>query len=158
MYDAQTIPATTASTIDRSGQVVASFDTYAGAQAAVDDLSDRGFPVQHVRILGDSVRIVEQVSGRLTTARAAGLGAASGAWTGLFIGLLLGLFSVIGWFSVVLTAVLLGAVFGLVAGWVGHAATGGRRDFTSVQSLVAGRYDVQVDHGFADRARGMLAG
>jgi len=155
MYETQA--PTTASTIDRSGEVVASFDSYAGAQAAVDDLSDRGFPVQHVRILGDSVRIVEQVSGRMTGGRAAGLGAASGAWTGLFIGLLLGLFTVIGWFSVVFTAVLLGALFGLVAGWVGHAATGGRRDFTSVQSLVAGRYDVQVDHGYVDQARSLLA-
>jgi hypothetical protein len=144
-------------TIDPTGPVVASFDTYAAAQLAVDSLSDREFPVEHVRIVGDGVRIVEQVQGRMTKGRAAGLGAASGAWAGLFIGLLLGLFAVVGWLSIVLTAVVLGAVFGLIAGWAGHAMTGGTRDFTSVQGLVADRYDVHVDLEFADQARALLA-
>lgn len=142
---------------DPTGNVVATFTTYLDAQLAVDHLSDRGFPVQHVRIVGDGVRIVEQVSGRMTKGRAAGLGAASGAWAGLFIGLLLGLFTVVGWFSIVLTGVVLGAVFGLVAGFVGHAATGGTRDFTSVQGLVADRYDVHVDPAFTQDARTLLA-
>ena len=142
---------------DPGGAVVASYGTYVEAQAAVDHLSDRGFPVEHVRIVGDGVRIVEQVSGRMTKGRAAALGAASGAWFGLFIGLLMGLFALVGWLSVVLTAVVLGAVFGAVAGFLGHAATGGRRDFTSVRGLTAQRYDVHVDAGHDQRARTLLA-
>ncbi|GAB3250401.1 hypothetical protein GCM10027586_18430 [Kineococcus gypseus] len=144
-------------TLPAGGVVVASYSDYLQAQLAVDHLSDRGFPVQHVRIVGDGVRIVEQVSGRMTKGRAAALGAASGAWFGLFTGLLLGLFAVVGWLSIVLTAVLVGAVFGLVAGFAGHAATGGTRDFTSVRGLAAERYDVQVDAAHEQQARALLA-
>ena len=138
------------------GAVVASYGTYIEAQAAVDHLSDRNFPVEHVRIVGDGVRIVEQVAGRMTKGRAAALGAASGAWFSLFVGLLLGIFAIIGWLSIVLTSVLLGAVFGAVAGFLGHAATGGTRDFTSVRELSAERYDIYVDPGYEQQARVVL--
>ncbi|MBW3607483.1 MAG: glycine zipper family protein, partial [Actinobacteria bacterium] len=71
---------------------VATFEDYAGAQRAVDALSDRGFPVERVAIVGTGLRYVEQVSGRLTTGRAALAGAGQGALVGLFVALLLGLF------------------------------------------------------------------
>ena len=67
-------------------QTVASYPTYAEAQRAVDSLSDAGFPVEFVEIVGYDLRQVERVTGRLTTATATGAGAASGAWFGLFIG------------------------------------------------------------------------
>src|SRR5918994_3172332 len=74
-------------------EVIASYPTYAEAQRAVDSLSDAGFPVELVEIVGYDLRQVERVTGRLTTATATGAGAASGAWFGLFIGLLVGLFT-----------------------------------------------------------------
>src|SRR5882762_11591709 len=64
---------------------VASFDDYAAAQRAVDRLSDDGFPVEHLDIIGSDLRLVERVTGRLTNARAAAAGAVSGAWFGLMI-------------------------------------------------------------------------
>jgi uncharacterized protein YpuA (DUF1002 family) len=71
-------------TDSEAGQVtVASYATYAEAQRAVDALSDAGFPVESVSIVGHDVRLVERVTGRLTTARAAGAGALSGAWVRL---------------------------------------------------------------------------
>ena len=63
------------------------YDDYAAAQKAVDFLSDEGFPVQNVLIVGTDLRQVERVTGRLTTGRVAGAGAASGAWLGLLIGM-----------------------------------------------------------------------
>src|SRR5262249_59302845 len=72
---------------------VGSYSSYEEAQAAVDRLSDEKFPVQNLDIVGSGLRLVERVTGRLTTARAAAAGAASGAWFGLFIGLLVGLFT-----------------------------------------------------------------
>ena len=51
-----------------------------------------------------------------------------------------------------LTTVLIGAVFGAIAGFVGHWATGGRRDFSSVTALEAAEYEVQVDAGFYQEA------
>src|ERR687884_697915 len=92
---------------------VASYDDYESAQRAVDRLSDDGFPVEHLDIVGSDLRLVERVTGRLTKGRAAAAGAASGAWTGLLVGLLLGLFvNSISWLGVVLTAIALGAVWG----------------------------------------------
>lgn len=95
--------------------------SYDQAQRLVDRLSDAGFPVEHVRLVGTDLRLVEQVTGRMTYGKAALYGAASGAWLGLLIGLLLGLFTVVGWLSVILWAVLLGAVWGLIFGLLAHA-------------------------------------
>jgi hypothetical protein len=136
---------------------VGSYDDYADAQQAVDRLSDAGFPVEHLDIIGSGLRLVERVTGRLTTGRAAMAGAASGAWFGLFIGLLLGLFTTSGWFAILITAILIGAVWGGAFGALGHAATRGRRDFASVRTLAATRYDVIARDGMADQARQQLA-
>lgn len=58
---------------------VGDYPTHAAAQQAVDYLPYHGFPVQHVTIVGVDLRLVETVTGRLTTARAAASGAAAGA-------------------------------------------------------------------------------
>jgi hypothetical protein len=136
---------------------VASFDNYEGAQRAVDRLSDDGFPVEHLDIVGSELRLVERVTGRLTTGRAAMAGAASGAWFGLFIGLLLGLFTTSAWLSIILTAVVIGAVWGALFGFLGHAAWRGQRDFSSMRTLAAARYDVVARDGYAEQARERLA-
>ena len=107
--------------------VLREFDNYAAAQALVDKLSDAGFAVEHTRIVGEGVRIVEQVTGRMTKGKAALLGAASGAWLGLLIGLLFGLFT-IGpvWVYVLLMGLAIGAVVGSrlrIRGSLGHSGT-----------------------------------
>ncbi|MBA2767549.1 MAG: hypothetical protein H0U35_00150 [Sporichthyaceae bacterium] len=142
------------------GQVIGSYDTYAEAQRAVDFLSDKQFPVQHVSIVGSDLRMVENVLGRLTRGRAAMAGAASGAWFGLFVGLLLSLFADEGTNAIVLilSAVVYGAVFGAIFGFAGHAFTGGKRDFTSRSKIVASAYEVRCVWAEADRAREILAG
>lgn len=134
-------------------RLLASFATYLEAQRLVDRMSDEGFPVEHVRIVGDGVRTVEQVTGRMTKGKAALAGAGGGAWLGLLIGLLISLFAVgPGWLWVVLVSLVIGAVWGAVFGFIAHLGTGGRRDFSSVQSLQAQRYDVYVDESHAERA------
>jgi hypothetical protein len=138
---------------------VAAFDSYEDAQSAVDRLSDDGFPVEQLDIVGSDLRLVERVTGRLTKGRAAGAGAASGAWFGLMIGLLVGFFTTgASWIGLVLGGILLGAAWGATAGYVGHAATKGRRDFSSMRTLVAMRYDVVARGGVAEQARAMLQG
>jgi hypothetical protein len=135
---------------------VARFDDYETAQRAVDRLSDDGFPVETLDIVGSDLRLVERVTGRLTKARAAGAGAISGAWLGLLFGILLGLFTSVAWLGVVLGALAIGAVWGAVFGFAAHAATRGQRDFSSVRALSATRYDVIARDGTAERARTML--
>jgi hypothetical protein len=136
---------------------IATYEGYLEAQAAVDKLSDDGFPVEHVNIVGRDIRIVEDVTGRLTNGKAALNGVAGGAWFGLLVGVLLGIFLPGGaWIAVVLSAVLFGAAWGAVFGFAGHWATRGRRDFASSQRLEAARYDILVDSLHADEAARML--
>jgi hypothetical protein len=136
--------------------VVATYPDYPSAQRAVDYLSDNRFPVERTAIVGTDLRLVENVLGRLTTARAALAGAASGAWFGLFIGLLLGIFSNSNWFGVLIFGILVGAVWGAVFGAIAHATTGGRRDFSSRSSLQASQYAITVGTDVAEQARQLL--
>lgn len=123
--------------------LIATYDRYEDAQEAVDLLSDKNFPVETVQIVGHDVRSQEIVRGRMTKGKAALGGAASGAWFGLFIVLLLGLFVTVGNFwGLLLTGLVLGAFWGAAFGFLGHAMTGGRRDFVSTQTLSAARYEV----------------
>ena len=133
------------------------YERYEQAQQAVDFLSDHEFPVQHCLIVGTDLKQVERVTGRLTTGKVAAGGALSGLWLGLFVGLVFALFgSGEAWQAIVSTA-LFGVVFGLVWALAGYAATRGQRDFTSVQQVVATRYEVLVEHKYAERARELLA-
>ncbi|WP_407651526.1 general stress protein [Actinoplanes sandaracinus] len=152
------LPAQTTGTGMGSGPtvVVGTYPDYALAQQAVDHLSDNRFPVQRTSIVGTDLRLVENVLGRLTTARAALAGAASGAWFGLLIGLFFGIFSDSSWIAVLLTTVIIGAIWGAIFGAIAHAATGGRRDFTSRSSLQAATYEVHADTEVADEARTLL--
>ncbi len=137
---------------------VATVDSYAEAERAVDFLSDRGFPVEKVAIVGTGLRSVEQVAGRLTTGRATLAGAGQGATIGLLFGLLFGLFfEGPAFFGVILYGLVAGAVFGAVFGAITHAAQGGRRDFASVSGLQASRYELQVEHDASAQAKQLLA-
>lgn len=141
-----------------SGWPVGSFDTYAEAQAAVDSLSDREFPVEKLTIVGVDLMQVENITGRLTWGRVLGGGALSGLWMGMFIGLIFALFAMpgTGW-SVLLWSLLIGAVFGLVFAAIAYAFSGGQRDFASATAIVAGHYDVLCEADMAPQARDMIA-
>ncbi|MGW5731282.1 MULTISPECIES: general stress protein [Streptomyces] len=139
---------------------IASYRTYEEAEHAVDHLSDQGFPVGRVAIIGHDVRLVEQVVGRMDYRRAALHGAASGALPGVLIGWLFGL---VNWLDPLVSALLLalyglifGAVVGALFGMLLHALQGDRRDFTSLSSLQPSRYEVVADEAVADEALRLL--
>jgi hypothetical protein len=143
-------------------RTVATFDTYAEAEQAVDFLADQQFPVERTAIVARDLEYVEQVTGRMTYARAALLGAGNGALIGFLVGWLFGLFN---WFDPVVApfwlavdglwfGALVGASFGLFV----HALAGGRRDFSSVGAFQAKHYDVVVDEPLADEAERLLGG
>ncbi|WP_144680539.1 general stress protein [Cellulosimicrobium sp. TH-20] len=136
------------------GEEVASYATYLEAQKAVDFLSDNKFAVELVTIVGTDLKMVERVTGRLTYGRVAIAGAASGAWFGLFVGLLLFMFSGQGGF--VLTAVGIGAGFGLLFSVLSYALTQGKRDFTSQSQIVASSYGILCAPERAGEARQLL--
>ncbi len=143
--------------ISAAWNTVARYEDYADAQAAVDRLSDDGFPVVALSIVGSDLRLVEQVTGRLTKGKAAMSGAASGAWFGLLIGLLLGMFTTgNGWLAMLAVGLTAGAAWGGLFGYLAHAATRGHRDFSAVRSLAARHYDLVATPTEVDRARVML--
>lgn len=134
--------------------VLGSYPQYEQAQAVVDHLSDNDFPVETVSIVGADLRLVERVTGRMTSGKAALAGAASTGWIGLFLGLFVGLFAESGTALLFLAVygLVLGAAFGAVLGFVAHSATGGRRDFSSTTGLAASRYEVLVEQSQAQEA------
>ena len=142
------------------GQVIGTYDTYFEAQHAVDLLSDSGFPVENVSIVGSDLKMVEKVLGRLTRGRAALAWAASGAWFGLFVGVLISVFADedANVLAVMVSALAYGAIFGAAFGFVSHAMSGGERDFTSRSKIVASSYEIRCTWAEADRAREILAG
>lgn len=138
---------------------VATYGTYREAERAVDFLSDREFPVERAAIIGTGLKTVEQIAGRMTTGRAAMVGAGQGAMIGLLIGLFFGLFFTVAedFLGVLLYGLVAGLLFGSIFGALGQAARRGRRDFASVSSMQAERYEVQVDHEVSARAKQLLA-
>ena len=142
-----------------SGTTVGTYETYEQAQRAVDFLSDEGFPVQHVTIVGNGLRMVERVTGRFDRNRAASTGAMGGAWWGFFLGVILSVFTApeINWLLIVLMTAIAGAVFGAITGILAYRMTGGKRDFTSTSSVVATTYDVLCHHQHAEQAQNLLA-
>ncbi len=138
------------------GDVVGSYSSYLDAQKAVDYLADQQFPVQMVSIVGNELKMVERVTGRLTYPRVALSGAASGMWFGLFVGVMLSFFSPTGGYFSIITSVLMGAAFFMLFGIVTYAMQRGKRDFTSTSQVVATSYDVVVSFEAAHEARRLL--
>lgn len=141
------------------GEVLATYETYNEAQLAVDVLAKSDFPVKQLSIVGNDLKTVERVTGKLTWSRVALAGAASGAWLGVFFGLLFFIFSPDGaGLPLVFAAVLMGAGFGMLFGLVSYALNRRRKDFTSTMQVIAGNYQVIVDVELLNRARNLLAG
>ena len=139
------------------GETVASFETYAEAQAAVDQLAKSEFPVKELSIVGTDLTSVERITGTLSWGRAAGAGALSGAWFGTFLGLLLFIFSPTGASLGILgAAILLGAGFGAIFSVVSYSINRRRRDFTSVMQVLATRYAIIAEPEHVARARQVL--
>jgi hypothetical protein len=139
------------------GDVLGTYETYLEAQAVVDRLSKADFEVKKLAIVGNDLKTVERVTGKLTNGRAALTGAVSGAWFGLFSGLLLFLFSATPQLGFVAAAVLIGAGFGMLFGVATMAVGRRRRDFTSTHQVLASNYQIVIDPELTLRAQDVLA-
>ncbi|GAB3530071.1 hypothetical protein GCM10027402_34650 [Arthrobacter monumenti] len=138
------------------GETVGTYAAYLDAQKAVDYLADQQFPVQNVSILGNDLKTVERVTGRLSYPRVALAGAATGAWFGLFVGVALMLFGGTEAYTTLLSSMALGAGFWMLFGVITYALQRGKRDFTSTSQVVASNYQVIVAPEAASEARRLL--
>jgi hypothetical protein len=137
------------------GDTIARYPTYLEAQRAVDHLSDNGFPVQFVTIVGTGLRMVERVTGRLTYSIVAVRSLISGAYFGALVGLFLNLFTNASG-TIIIAGALFGAGFSVIFGLIAYSLTGGRRDFSSVSQVVATEYEVLCMPEQAGQARQLL--
>ena len=142
-------------------RVVHSTSSYREAQRAVDYLSDNRFPVEKVTVVDAGLNFVEQITGRRGTLQATSGAALSGAAVGALLGWLFGLFN---WVAPLISALVLafwraviGLVIGAIIGLSSHLATRGARDFSSMSTVVADRYDVVVNAEVAEEAKRLLA-
>lgn len=140
-------------------QLLATYNSYADAQRAVDYLSDKGFPVQHLAIVGTDLRSVERVTGRKDWGTVVNRGLSNG----LSIGLLFGVMALIfyppetNFYQLAAIAIGVGVAISVLFALLGHLMTRGRRDFTSVTQTIATRYEVLCEHKVVMKARELLA-
>jgi hypothetical protein len=146
-------------TESRSRVTIASYSSYGAAERAVDWLSDQGYAVKHVAIVGKGLRSVEQVTSRMSGGRAALIGAGEGALLGSLFALLFGIFfSGPDFGGLLLYSVVVGGLFGCTIGLFTYAlGSDGQRDFVSDTSIEADHYEIQADHGVAQEAKRLLA-
>lgn len=140
------------------GEVIGRYGTYADAQKAVDHLADEQFEVDRIAIVGNDLKSVEQVTGRLSYPKVAGQGALNGMVFGAFLGLILSLLGGGEWVSALLVSVLMGGAFWMLLATVTYAMQRGKRDFTSTNQIVATSYDVVAAPEVAQRAQQVLQG
>jgi hypothetical protein len=138
------------------GETVSTFPTYEAAQKAVSALIAAEIPARDIAIVGQGLRSIERVTGRLGYATAA----RSGAINGLLLGLLFSFIFVLGMptvqISVFLGVLLVGVAIGMLFSLVTYSIVRRRRDFASVMQVTADRYEVCVLPSSLAKARQTL--
>ena len=139
------------------GDVLSTVDTHGEAQSIVNRLAHAGYDVSNIAIVGRDLVTVERVTGRLTYARVALRGALNGAWFGLFFSLVLSLLSEPTTTFVMPAVVAIGAGMGVLITLALYSIRRRRQDFSSVQQVLASRYEVTVPSGTVGAAQRALA-
>ncbi|WDH79772.1 hypothetical protein PTQ19_04835 [Microbacterium esteraromaticum] len=135
------------------GEVIASTRDYEAAQKTVSKLIAGEVPARDIAIVGEGVRTVERVTGRLGYAAAA----RSGAINGVLIGLLLSAIMLFGNpeapITLFLGFLLVGVALGMIMSLITYAIVRRRRDFASVSQMIADHYEVRVQAASLAKAR-----
>lgn len=138
------------------GETVATYTKYEGAQKAVSTLIAKDVPARDIAIVGQALRTVEKVTGKLGWARAAW----QGALNGIMIGLLFAAFAVI-WspdlaMPMIGGILLIGVGFGMAFRLLSYSIVRRRRDYASIMAVSADRYEVTVMSAHVAEARRLL--
>ncbi|MDY0982279.1 general stress protein [Microbacterium sp. CFBP9023] len=135
------------------GEIVASTRDYEGAQKTVSKLIAQEVPARDIAIIGQSVRTVERITGRLGYAAAARSGAINGVLIGLFLSAILVIGNPEVPIQLFVGFVFIGVALGMLLSLVTYAIVRRRRDFASVTQFAADHYEVRVQAASLAKAR-----
>ncbi len=138
------------------GEIVASVRDYASAQKTVSKLIAGEVPARDITIVGQSVRTIERVTGRLGYATAARSGAINGILIGLFLSAIFVLGNPDAPIQLFLGFVLVGVAIGMILSLVTFSLVRRRRDFASVTQVAADHYEVTVLPASLAKAREVI--
>lgn len=135
------------------GEIVASTRDYEGAQKTVSKLIAEDVPARDIAIIGQSVRTVERITGRLGYAAAARSGAVNGVLIGLFLSAILVIGNPDVPIQLFVGFVFIGVALGMLLSLITYAIVRRRRDFASVTQFAADHYEVRVQAASLAKAR-----
>jgi hypothetical protein len=139
-----------------TGEMVASMRDYEAAQKTVSKLIAGEVPARDIAIVGQSVRTIERVTGKLGYAAAARSGAINGVLIGLFLAAILVLGNPEVPIQLFVGFVFIGVAVGMLLSLVTYAIVRRRRDFASVTQFAADHYEVTVMPASLGKARQVL--
>lgn len=139
-----------------TGEIVASMRDYESAQKTVSKLIAGEVPARDIAIVGQSVRTVERVTGKLGYAAAARSGAINGVLIGLFLSAILVLGNPEVPIQLFVGFVFIGVAVGMILSLITYAIVRRRRDFASVTQFAADHYEVTVLAASLAKAREVL--
>ncbi len=139
-----------------TGEIVASMRDYESAQKTVSTLIAAEVPARDIAIIGQSVRTVERVTGRLGYAAAARSGAINGVLIGLFLSAILVIGNPEVPIQLFVGFVFIGVALGMLLSLVTYAIVRRRRDFASITQFAADHYEVTVQPASLAKARQAL--
>jgi hypothetical protein len=146
------------------GEAVAEFDSYQQATKLVNKLVANDFPPSLISIIGDDLKLVETIRGKLGYGRVALSGALTGSWIGLIFGLLFGAGIVVDPAGDVayqpqnfLSALVIGAGIGMLFNIIRFSASKNRREFLSYPQTIARTYRVVVPATELSKARSLVS-
>lgn len=139
-----------------TGEIVASMRDYESAQKTVSKLIAGEVPARDIAIVGQSVRTVERVTGKLGYAAAARSGAINGVLIGLFLSAILVLGNPEVPIQLFVGFVFIGVAVGMLLSLITYAIVRRRRDFASVTQFAADHYEVTVLAASLAKARQVL--
>lgn len=129
---------------------------YESAQKTVSKLIAAEVPARDIAIVGQSVRTVERVTGKLGYAAAARSGAINGVLIGLFLSAILVLGNPEVPIQLFVGFVFIGVAVGMLLSLVTYAIVRRRRDFASVTQFAADHYEVTVMPASLAKARQVI--
>ncbi|WP_246159733.1 general stress protein [Microbacterium rhizomatis] len=138
------------------GETIATYPTYEAAQKAVSALIAGEVPAREIAIVGQGLRSVERVTGRLGYAAAARSGAINGVLLGLFFSAIVVLGTPSVPIQVFVGVLFVGIAIGMLLSIVSYSFVRRRRDFASVMQVTADSYDIAVSASAIHRARQIL--